>query len=88
MTNFTPGPWEVCNSVQVFTKLAATNASGMKADSTDGWMIADCAPVGAFVDGSIQEMPWQEQKANAALIADAPALLDALEDVRHLRLCS
>lgn len=70
---FTPGPWQSVNATDVFTPLAAKTRSGKKAPKDDGWHIADCQP--AFSD-----MPHSEMRANAALIAAAPELYEALEN--------
>lgn len=69
--NWTPGPWEICNTADIFTPLGATNAEGIEAVSTDGWHIADC---------DMGSMTLDEVRANAHLIAAAPDLYDALAE--------
>lgn len=69
MNKHTPGPWLVIGS-EVFTGLGAENAEGIASRSDEGWMIADCDAGSLSLD---------EVKANTALIAAAPDLLEALE---------
>lgn len=66
---FTPGPWSVFNTADIFTDLGAANAEGIDAPSNDGWHIADCDMGGLGLD---------EVKANARLIAAAPEMYEAL----------
>lgn len=82
-TNFTPGPWCVCNSTDIFTDLGAINAAGCASSHNDGWQIADCNVGLTSVKGAGWErLTLEEQKANARLIAAAPALYEALEALR------
>ncbi|WP_138438541.1 hypothetical protein [Marinobacter alexandrii] len=74
-TKFTPGPWSVHNTGDVFTPLGAVNASGLDAPSDDGWHIADCDMGGLFLE---------EVRANAHLIAAAPRLYKALENAARV----
>lgn len=81
MTEHTPGPWEVVGQ-HVFTKLGATNAHGSKASDRDGWNIATITPWSCTNQDDEEEyMPVSEVMANAALIAAAPELLEALESI-------
>ena len=70
----TPAPWRVVNGSDVFTDLGANNADGVAAEWNDGWHIADC---------SVSELSYSEINANAKLIAAAPALLEALEEITN-----
>jgi hypothetical protein len=80
-TSFTPGKWEVCNLTDVFTENGATNAHGVKCDDNDGWLIADCAVGITMIDGEEHQLQHKEQAANARLIAAAPAMYAALQEV-------
>ena len=66
---FTPGPWSVHNTGDIFTDLGARNAEGIDAPSNDGWHIADCDMGG---------LGLEELQANAHLIAAAPEIYLAL----------
>jgi len=79
MTKFTPGPWTVCNVTDVFTEIGGENRAGIKADSNDGWQIADCNVGITFVGGEECELSLAEKRANAHLIAAAPELYAALK---------
>ena len=70
----TPGPWQVCNTTDVFTM-------DRDGDPTNGYQIADCMVDYAMVDEN--EMSLSEQRANAYLIAAAPELLEALKEWLH-----
>lgn len=72
MSKHTPGPWVTFNTLDIFTKLGAPNAEGTNAPSNDGWMIADC---------DMGSLSIAEVRANTLLIAAAPELLEALNDV-------
>tara|TARA_R100000306_G_scaffold26658_1_gene30401 strand:+ start:24 stop:338 length:315 start_codon:yes stop_codon:yes gene_type:complete len=67
---FTPGPWSVHNTGDIFTDLGARNAEGIDAPSNDGWHIADCDMGGLCLE---------EVRANAHLIAAAPDMYEALQ---------
>lgn len=70
--NYTPGPWEVCNGGNVFTKLGAPDAAGIQAADDDGWFIADCDMGG---------LPIDQVMANAKLIAMAPTMVEAIKSL-------
>lgn len=67
---FTPAPWTVHNTGDVFTGLGAQNAEGIEAPSNDGWHIADCDMGGLCLE---------EVRANAHLIAAAPMMADYIK---------
>lgn len=81
MNKHTPGPWEVLNQTDIFTGLGADSGDGVKANSTDGWMIADCGGCITFTEIGEIELGHELRKANAKLIAAAPDLLEALQDL-------
>lgn len=69
----TPGPWEVAHcGYDVCTQLGAINTFGEESPEDEGWTIASCA---------FGKLPNAECKANARLIAAAPDLLAALEEI-------
>ena len=68
----TPGPWEVTNGTDVFTRLGARNGAGVHAADNDGWYIADCCMGEAGADDTLR---YAEQRANAQLIAEAGTVL-------------
>jgi hypothetical protein len=76
----TPGPWEVRNSTDIFTKLGAPRADGYRARSDDGWQVADCATgLTLTEDNETARLRPEEQAANARLMAAAPQLVEALD---------
>ncbi|MFT8234845.1 hypothetical protein ACLNBI_25280 [Pseudomonas guariconensis] len=76
----TPGPWEVLNETEVFTGLGADSGDGVKALPSDGWMIADCVGCVTFSEVGPVELSLDLRRANAKLIAAAPAMLADLVD--------
>ena len=76
----TPGPWEVLNETEVFTGLGADSGDGVKALPSDGWMIADCGGCVTFSEAGPAELSLDLRRANAKLIAAAPAVLADLVD--------
>lgn len=72
MSKHTPGPWVVLNTHDIFTNIGAENADGDCAPYNDGWHVADCGSDDLNID---------EIRANARLIAAAPNLLAALQEV-------
>ena len=77
MGTHTPGPWEVCNGSDVFTRLGARNASGAVAAENDGWHIADCDMGPSSTGEGEADIPHTERRANARLIAAAPTYYEA-----------
>jgi hypothetical protein len=75
----TPGPWQVVNGTDVFTRLGALNAAGVEAARNDGWHIADCYMWETETDEGPETLSIAEKRANARLIAAAPDLLDQHE---------
>ncbi|MEQ9634636.1 MAG: hypothetical protein RLW68_00980 [Devosia marina] len=71
----TPGPWEVCNGTDVYP------VGDLKARH----FIADCDPDGAPLENDGEhhntDATYAEAKANARLIAQAPAMLSAAKGV-------
>lgn len=69
---FTPGPWEVCNGIDVYPV----------GDFEARKLIADCdamnAPVDNHGDHLDTDMTYAECKANARLISAAPDMYEAL----------
>ena len=80
----TPGPWEVMNSTDVFSQLGADSGDGAFADETDGWQICDCAVGLTKWARDYAELGYDVRVANAKLIAAAPELLEALQELVFL----
>lgn len=79
----TPGPWEVINGRDVFTRLGARNAAGAEAAANDGWHIADCDMGSSRTEEGAEEIPIAEKRANAAYItACDPDTIRALLEER------
>src|SRR5690606_21912142 len=72
MTEHTPGPWKVDTSYQWPSKVSSTVAP-----YDEGW-ICDCS------SGRRGSMEMARSLANARLIAAAPELLEALEELVDL----
>lgn len=78
--NFTPGPWEVLNSTDVFAGLGSPNREGIQTSICDGWHIADCDGISHYGrDMNEVSLSLKERVANARLIAQAPRMYSALE---------
>ncbi|QBF27186.1 hypothetical protein EXN22_16350 [Pseudomonas tructae] len=75
MSKHTPGPWEVLNGLLVFSALGADSGDGVKATTSDGWMIADCGGCETNSEIGPVELGPGVLLANARLIAAAPELL-------------
>lgn len=81
---FTPGPWEVLNSADVFTAQNAKRRDGVASAYNDGWHIADCAMGVTFMpDGQTYVLELQEVIANAHLIAAAPDMYAVLSELEE-----
>jgi hypothetical protein len=80
----TPGPWQVVNGTDIFTRLGGRNASGVEAAWNDGWHIADCDMGPSFTEEGQADIPYAEKQANARLFAAAPELLNLAERVARL----
>ena len=78
---YTPGPWEIVGS-HVFTRLGASNRDGVEAHPTDGWNVATINPWACHTaSGEQQDLSPDEVMANTCLIAAAPELFEALEEL-------
>lgn len=80
-SKFTPGPWQVVNSTDVFTSLGGKNAQGVAADNDDGWQVADTHVGITFVDGEDSYLSMDECIANAHLMAVAPDMYAFIKDL-------
>ncbi|MBY6111179.1 hypothetical protein KUV74_12325 [Halomonas sp. DP1Y21-3] len=78
-TKFTPGPWEVINGGDIFGPLGGDSGDGLRAETNDGWQVAEVRQYPAFTDEGLVDMGKGVTKANAHLIAAAPELYEALE---------
>lgn len=87
MSKHTPGPWEIMNGGDIFSSIGSDSGDGVKADSNDGWQIAEVGYYSAFVDGMLVDLGEDVRQANARLIAAAPDLLDALKDAESELAC-
>ena len=80
---YTKAPWNIENGTDVFTELGATNSIGIRADTNDGWQIADFHVGSTFVNGDLCGLPYAEQKANAEHVVKCvnahDKLIEALE---------
>lgn len=65
MSTFTPGPWQI-------KRLLLNPDEVVAVGDADGWFVADCQTTAR---------PVEEIAANARLIAQAPAMLDALVEL-------
>ena len=78
-TKFTPGPWVVENSGDIFGPLGGDSGDGIDCDGNDGWQVAEVGHYSATVDGKLMDLGDGPRLANIALIKAAPALFEALE---------
>lgn len=83
MSGHTPGPWEVINLSTVCSLVGANSGDGCKADQYDCWQIAELGSGMTLVDGAMTSLGFDVVKANANLIAAAPDLLMALENLEN-----
>ncbi len=84
MSAHTPGPWQAVDGYKVYSSLGADSGDGAKANSDDGWCICICkgdeVPMTGW-GGTQIPLGWSPVLANARLIAAAPELLEALQDL-------
>lgn len=78
---WTKGPWEVKNGGDIFGPLGGDSGDGVCADDNDGWQVAEVDKYHAFVDGVLVELGGECRRANLNLIAAAPDLYEALDDL-------
>lgn len=83
MNSHTPGPWRVSNLSTVVSENGAESGDGCNADIYDCWVIAECGVGMTLVDGQMTSLGFDLVKANATLIAAAPDLLAALENIEN-----
>lgn len=81
-TKHTPGPWVAMNgATTIYGPLGGDSGDGWAADDTDGWMVAEVGNYPTLCEGEMTELGEECRLANAHLIAAAPDLLAALEEI-------
>jgi hypothetical protein len=79
----TPGPWEVIDRRDARNRPCGLNVIGHHRD--DDYSQIEPVTICRLPDGasSLESQCWQHQAANARLIAAAPELLEALDDLQR-----
>ena len=79
-SKFTPGPW-AATSDRVFSTYGQSSGDGHVLQESEKWMIADLIGSGSYGGSEFIELGDDDRQYNAKLIAAAPELLSALEDL-------